>query len=88
MGWRCRKTALHYASENGHTEMAKALVVAGADVHRQDNNGYGRGYVACRASFGRVCSTTGPEGRGEARSLARRWLWAGGAGKRRFTLRR
>jgi hypothetical protein len=44
VGWRCRQTALHYASFNGHTETAMALVAAGADVHRQDNDdGYGRG---------------------------------------------
>jgi hypothetical protein len=29
----CRRTALHYASYNGHTETAMALVKAGADVH-------------------------------------------------------
>ncbi len=88
VGWRCRQTALHLASLNGHTETAKALVAAGVDVHRQDNNGYGSG--VCRMwgyPAERVCSTTGPEGRGEARSLARRWLWAGGAGVRRCKMR-
>jgi hypothetical protein len=29
----CRKKALHWASQNGHTETAMALVEAGADVH-------------------------------------------------------
>jgi hypothetical protein len=29
----CRKKALHWASQNGHTERATALVEAGADVH-------------------------------------------------------
>ena len=37
----CRSTALHYASLNGHTETAMALVKAGADVHCKDDDGYG-----------------------------------------------
>ncbi len=90
VGWRCRDTALHVASSKGHTETAKALVAAGADVHRQNIKGYGRGCVACGASLERVCPTTVPGGRGEAsgRLLARQWAWDGGAGIRRFTLRR
>ncbi len=36
---RCRRTALHLASQDGHTETAMALVEAGADVH-------------CTAAFG------------------------------------
>jgi hypothetical protein len=44
-GLPCRRTALHLASESGHSVTAKALVVAGADVHCKDKNGYGRGYV-------------------------------------------
>ncbi len=39
--WLCRWTALHWASLNGHTETAMALVKAGADVHCKDNDGYG-----------------------------------------------
>jgi hypothetical protein len=39
--WKCRFTALHNASENGHTETAMALVMAGADVHGKDSAGYG-----------------------------------------------
>ncbi len=39
----CRRTALQLASHNGHTETAKALVAAGADVHCNDNDGYGAG---------------------------------------------
>ncbi len=31
------------ASQNGHTETAKALVAAGADVHCKSNDGYGAG---------------------------------------------
>jgi hypothetical protein len=38
----CRNTALHLASQEGHTETAMALVAAGADVHRTFNDGYGR----------------------------------------------
>ncbi len=39
----CRRTALHCASvsQNGHTEIAMALVKAGADVHCKDKYGYG-----------------------------------------------
>ncbi len=39
--WLCRSTALHYASLDGHTETAMALVKAGADVHYKDDTGYG-----------------------------------------------
>ncbi len=39
--WLCRRTALHLASLNGHTETEMALVKAGADVHGKDNDGYG-----------------------------------------------
>jgi hypothetical protein len=39
--WLCRRTALHFASNNGHTETALALAKAGADVHCKDNEGYG-----------------------------------------------
>ncbi len=37
----CRRTALHWASLEGHTETAMALAKAGADVHCTDNRGYG-----------------------------------------------
>ncbi len=37
----CRWTAVHWASQNGHTETAMALVEAGADVHCKANEGYG-----------------------------------------------
>ncbi len=40
--WLCRRTALHHASENGHTETVTALVDSGADVHAKDKSGYGR----------------------------------------------
>jgi hypothetical protein len=39
----CRRTALHAASAQGHTATAKVLVWAGADVHCQNSEGYGRG---------------------------------------------
>ncbi len=39
--WLCRFTALHFASQNGHTETALALVKAGADVHCKTNDGCG-----------------------------------------------
>ncbi len=39
--WLCRRTALHLASQNGHTETALALVEAGADVHCKANHGCG-----------------------------------------------
>ncbi len=41
--WLRRWTALHWASKEGHTETLKALVVAGADVHCEENDGYGAG---------------------------------------------
>ena len=37
--WLCRFTALHYASQNGRTDTAIALVKAGADVHGKANDG-------------------------------------------------
>ncbi len=36
----CRDTALHIASENGHTKALVALVTAGADVHCKNNIRY------------------------------------------------
>jgi hypothetical protein len=35
-----RRTALHDASQNGHTETAMALVKAGADMRCKDSDGY------------------------------------------------
>jgi hypothetical protein len=49
---RCRKTVLHWASLNGHTETAMALVKAGADVRCKDNDGYG--FSCCIGSSGIV----------------------------------
>jgi hypothetical protein len=39
--WLCRRKALHWASQNGHTETAMALVKADADVQCKDTDGYG-----------------------------------------------
>ncbi len=39
--WLRSNTALHLASTFGSTETALALVEAGADVHGQNNDGYG-----------------------------------------------
>ncbi len=39
--WLCSWTALHLASQNGHTETAMALVKAGADVHSKNKDGHG-----------------------------------------------
>ncbi len=41
--WLCRRTALHFALNNDHTEtaLALALVKAGADVHCKAKNGCG-----------------------------------------------
>jgi hypothetical protein len=45
----CRLTALHHASNFGHTETALALVRAGADVHGKNSLGYGsRASSSCR----------------------------------------
>jgi ankyrin repeat protein len=41
MCFRCRRTALHLASLNGHTKVAVALLKAGADVNCKANDGYG-----------------------------------------------
>ncbi len=62
---------MHYASLNGHTETAKALVAAGADVHRQDNEGYGQGRVACGASLAIASARRQVPGAGARRRAGR-----------------
>ena len=57
--WLCRRTALHYASSKCHTEMAMALVKAGADVHCKANDGYG-----LRAASELALCATGKESEG------------------------
>ena len=58
-----RWTALHYASQNGHTETAKALVAAGADVHCQAEQGYGAGWcIAGQFASGAFADGEGGEG--------------------------
>ncbi len=54
--WLCSNTALHAASLNGKTEMAVALVKAGADVHCKTNDGYRLGAATSCRSFVRVRS--------------------------------
>jgi hypothetical protein len=55
----CRFTALHYASSNGHTVTALALVHAGADVHCKDADGYGsRGFILGSVGFPTVSGRT------------------------------
>ncbi len=39
---QCRLIALHFASLNGHTETAMALLAEKADVHCRDDKGYAR----------------------------------------------
>ncbi len=46
----CSYTPLHQASFSGHTETAMALMAAGANVHGEDESGYGRD-VALRGSW-------------------------------------
>ena len=40
-------TPLHYACDNGHMELAMALVDRGADVDARDNNGDTSLHLAC-----------------------------------------
>ncbi len=42
----CRGTALHSASENGHTESVKALLAKGADVNAKNDRGKTAFHVA------------------------------------------
>jgi hypothetical protein len=61
--WLCRWTALHYASRNGHTETAKALLAAGADVRCETEKGYGAGRCrALRFASGAFADGEGGEG--------------------------
>ncbi len=82
--WLSRVTALHYASENGCTETAMALVKAGADVHCKDNEGYGFSRLDPRVVW--FATVRG------ARSVRSGWSCKSGcngcAGGRRCTMRR
>jgi hypothetical protein len=63
----CRFTALHCASDHGHTETAMALVKAGADVHCKSTNcGYGYSRLDRRVAGLSQCITYGPSIRGGA----------------------
>jgi ankyrin repeat protein len=72
--WPCRQTALHWASNNGHTETAMALAKAGADVHCKDNDGYSNLLTVlgpaslCRLGYHSAGRTVRPLGGGAARS--------------------
>jgi hypothetical protein len=63
----CRYTALHWASQNGKTETAMALVEAGADVRCKNNEGYGsRGCILVPLNRHSAGRTVGPLGCGAA----------------------
>jgi hypothetical protein len=53
-------TALHDASNFGHTETAMALVKAGADVHCKDRAGYGSTGCTLASSFCHRAEADGP----------------------------
>jgi hypothetical protein len=61
--WLCRRTALHLASEKGHTETAMALVKAGADVQGKTNEGYGSSRLHPRVVGLPQCGADGPSTR-------------------------
>ena len=46
---QCRLIALHFASLNGHTETAMALLAEKADVHCRDDKGYAQGRCIARS---------------------------------------
>ncbi len=66
----CRRTALHFASEWGHTETAMALVKAGADVHCKANDGHGS-----RAASGLLAPVESDDS-----GLGFKGAWGGGGG--------
>ncbi len=71
--WLCRQTALHFASQNGHTETAMALVKAGADVHCKAKYGYGFSTLHRLVSGLLQCGADGPSARGGAAEVP---VWA------------
>ncbi len=82
--WLCRLTAVHLASQIGHTETAMALVAAGADVHCKNINGCGsRGCIL--VSLG--CDSAGADGPSTRVWSCRSGCFCG-AGGRRCTGRR
>ena len=44
----CGKTALHYAVELNHTEIAKSLLESGASIQEVDGDGYTPVHIACK----------------------------------------
>ncbi len=81
---RCRRTALHRASRYGKTETAIALVKEGADVHCQDNGGYGSRAASSYRLVSHSVVADGPCTRGRSGRSA----CLGCAGGRRCTGRR
>ncbi len=85
----CRRTALHLAAKNGHTETAMALAKAGADVRCKDDVGYGSsGCILVSMVCHSVCVCVG--GGGGVRPLGAELQECrfGCAGIRRCTKRR
>jgi hypothetical protein len=82
--WLCRRTALHLASLNGHTETALALVEAGADVHCKDNDGYGSLFLGCMlvALVWHSVGADGPSTRGGAAGVPCLAVQVDGAARR------
>jgi hypothetical protein len=64
--WLCRRTALHWASFNGHTATALALIELGAGMLCLDNDGYGFCRPRPRAVESSQCGADGPSPRGGA----------------------
>jgi hypothetical protein len=81
--WLCSRTALHYASSNGLTETAMALVKAGADLHCKDNVGYGFSGRTLGSFVGYSVGADGPSTRSGAAGCL-----LGCSGIRRCTMRR
>jgi hypothetical protein len=54
----CRRTALHYASEQWHSETAMALGKVGADAHCKSNDGYVSRAASSFCGFATVCGRT------------------------------
>ncbi len=72
--WLCRRTALHYASSNGYTATAMALVKAGADVRCKANDGYG--FSRLHPRVGWVSDSVGADGPSTRGGAAEVSVWA------------
>ncbi len=62
----CSRTALHAASNFGHTATVVALVKAGADVHCKDIAGYGSTGCILVPLGCHMCGLDGPSSQGSA----------------------